>query len=459
MLRETLAAYNWNAVLAEGIEVDAAYDNFVSILKGLIKICIPFKTVTIRDRDPWFVTPLVKSLLRKRNCLYHRGRVDRAELLSIKIGKIINAIRAERFSKIDPRDTNKLWQMISKNTNYSNRCKIESLGIKTDEEIEKINEFFTNVATDPDYDIKNIRNIVESNMGAPSVQSLITISEFEVFMSLSQLKKTAPGPDDIPYWGFKECAYELSGIITYIFNSSLKSGVVPEAWKKAYITPVPKVRNASEYRDFADLRPISVTPILSRLVEKIVVQRYLWPLMDDEQMNDQFAFRSTGSTTAALITLMHTIYSMFDQGNDYVRCVLIDYSKAFDVVNHEILLNELGTLGLHDSIFKWIANFLTGRTQAVKIGAFISAFLLITRSIVQGSGLGPYLYILLARRLKLLSVMNAIVKYADDTTLVVPQYTDCSVEAELQHIANWSCDNKQTINPSKTKEIIFLEIW
>ena len=172
-------------------------------------------------------------------------------------------------------------------------------------------------------------------------------------------------------------------------------------------------------------------------------------------MNDQFAFRPSGSTTAALITLMHTIYSMFDQGNDYIRCVLIDYSKAFDVVNHEILLNELGTLGLHDSIFKWIANFLTGRTQAVKIGAFISAFLMITRSIVQGSDLGPYLYILLARRLKLLSAVNAIVKYADDTTLVVPQHTDCSVEAELQHIANWSCDNKQTINTSKTKEIIF----
>ena len=90
---------------------------------------------------------------------------------------------------IDPRDSNKLWQMISKNTNYSNRCKIESLGIKIDEEIEKINEFFTNVAPDPDYDIKNIRNIVESNLGVPTTQNLITISEFEVFMSLSQLSK------------------------------------------------------------------------------------------------------------------------------------------------------------------------------------------------------------------------------------------------------------------------------
>ena len=172
-------------------------------------------------------------------------------------------------------------------------------------------------------------------------------------------------------------------------------------------------------------------------------------------MRDQFAFRPTGSTTAALIELMHLLYSMFDQGNDYVRCILIDYSKAFDVVNHEILLTELSDLGLNNSIFSWIANFLTGRSQSVKMGDVKSAFLLITRSIVQGSGLGPYLYILLARRLKTLSLMNRLVKYADDTTLVVPQRTDCPIEVELQNIVDWSLLNKLTINKSKTKEIIF----
>ena len=81
--------------------------------------------------------------------------------------------------------------------------------------------------------------------------------------------------------------------------------------------------------------------IISGLVEKIVVAKYLWPLMDNEQMVDQFAFKPTGSTTAALVELLHLVYSMFDQDNDYVRCVLVDFSKAFDVVNHEILLREL----------------------------------------------------------------------------------------------------------------------
>ena len=146
---------------------------------------------------------------------------------------------------------------------------------------------------------------------------------------------------------------------------------------------------------------------------------------------------------------------MFDQGNDYVRCILIDYSKAFNVVNHEILLTELSDLGLNNSIFSWIANFLTGRFLSVKIGDVKSAFLLITRSIVHGSGLGPYLFILLARRLKSLSLMNHLVKYVDETTLVVPQRTDCSIEVELQNINNWSHLNKLIINKSETKEIIF----
>ena len=287
------------------------------------------------------------------------------------------------------------------------------------------------------------------------LQKVNAISEYEIGLRLSQLKKTASGPDDIPYWAFKECAFELAPIITHIINISLKAGVVPGAWKKAYVSPVPKVKNPSEFSGYADLRPISVTPILSRLVEKIVVKKYLWPLMDNEQMVDQFAFKPTGSTTAALVELLHLVHTMFDQGNDYVRCILIDFSKAFDVVNHEILLKELRTLGMNNSIFNWIADFLTGRSQAVKLGDIVSAFLMISRSIVQGSGLGPYLFILLARKLRALSLINRLVKYADDMTLVVPQHTDCLIDEELANIITWAEINKQKINTNKTKEIIF----
>ena len=119
------------------------------------------------------------------------------------------------------------------------------------------------------------------------------------------------------------------------------------------------------------------------------------------------------------------------------------------------MLRELSTLGLNNSIFNWIADFLTGRSQAVEMGDIISAFLMITRSIVRGSGLEPYLFILLQEKFRTLSLINQQVKYAGDMTLVVPQHTDCSIDAELQNIVNWSEINRQNINTNKSKEIIF----
>ena len=190
-------------------------------------------------------------------------------------------------------------------------------------------------------------------------------------------------------------------------------------------------------------------------MEKIIVKKYLWPSLNDEMMNDQFGFRPTGSTACALIYMLHTIYSMFENGNEYVRCILVDYSKTFDVIDHATLLTELGCLGLHASIFRWICNFLTGRTQAVKAMGLVTEFLAITRSIVQGSGLGPMLYIALARKLKALSKQNAMSKYADDTSLLAPQHTDVSIEQEFAHVVDWSTANKLTINKNKTQEIIF----
>ena len=115
--------------------------------------------------------------------------------------------------------------------------------------------------------------------------------------------------------------------------------------------------------------------------------------------------------------------------------------------------NYVNLLGLTSSIFNWIADFFTGRSQAVKLGDIISAFLFITRSIVQGSGLGPYLFILLARKLKTLSLINCLVKYADDMTLIVPQKTDCSIETEFRNIIDWSILNKQNINTLRPRKL------
>ena len=138
------------------------------------------------------ISLLVKSLLRQRNCLYHRDQVAKADALSLKIGKIINAVRSDRFSNVDVGDSKELWQMKFGNTNYNSRCTIESLGVNIDEQIDNMNAFFTNVTTDPDYDSDIIKNIFGSHSGIRASQVLDDISEYKISVRLSQLKNTAP---------------------------------------------------------------------------------------------------------------------------------------------------------------------------------------------------------------------------------------------------------------------------
>ena len=141
--------------------------------------------------------------------------------------------------------------------------------------------------------------------------------------------------------------------------------------------------------------------------------------------------------------------------NSYVRCLLIDFSKAFDVIDHSILLRKLDQLNLPDHIVYWITSFLSNRSQVAKIVGTLSSEASINKGIVQGSGLGPILYSILANDLKPLSDINELFKYADDTTLLSPEHTDVNITDEFENVCSWANRNKMLLNVSKTKEIVF----
>ena len=107
---------------------------------------------------------------------------------------------------------------------------------------------------------------------------------------LRNVKNTAPGCDSVPTWLFRSCSYELAEPIAHIYNCSIQYGVVPSTWRTAIVTPVPKVTCPASLSDY---RPISVTPLLSRIAEKFVVRRYIRPAIPTNALLDQFAFKPT----------------------------------------------------------------------------------------------------------------------------------------------------------------------
>ena len=175
-----------------------------------------------------------------------------------------------------------------------------------------------------------------------------------MFDILDHLHDTAEGLDGIPAWFLRVGAPFFAAPIADIMNLSLATSVVPVQWKKASILPIAKITVPQTPADF---RPISITPVLSRILERIVVKEFIYPSLQSPPSNldfsDQYAFQPTASTTAALIQLFQTITDLLEI-NSYVIVLVLDFSKAFDTVRHHNLIDKYSSLGLPDNIYNWI---------------------------------------------------------------------------------------------------------
>jgi len=237
---------------------------------------------------------------------------------------------------------------------------------------------------------------------------------------LDHLEPTAAGLDGLPAWYLRVAAPIFSKKITCLFNMSLATSTVPRQWKEARIRPMPKVSAPKQHTDY---RPISITPIMSRLMERTVIRTFFYPafLNPSTTLNfsDQFAFHPTGSTSAAIISLLHTITNPL-QSNTFVIAVSLDFSKAFDTVRHSALLSKLAALDLLTPVYNWLVDFFESHSHHTVFNGDVSRTRSITASIIQGSSVGPAAYTVTAADLKPLNPDNTFFKFDDDTYLGIP---------------------------------------
>ena len=218
-----------------------------------------------------------------------------------------------------------MWRAVQKLTN---RDHAEVIPPGVDAEV--LNKHYAATSTD----VKYICPLTKATVRGTDVP----FTEIEVFNRLDKLKVTATGLDGLPAWYLRLGAPFFSKLITKLLNSSLMESWVLTQWKRAYIRPIQKVKTPIGPSDF---RPISITPVLSRLLENMVVKTYFYPVFENPPptlaFQDQFAFRPGGSTTAVLISLLHTV-SELRLSNPYVVIITVDFSKAFDTVKHSSLM-------------------------------------------------------------------------------------------------------------------------
>ena len=164
---------------------------------------------------------------------------------------------------------------------------------------------------------------------------------------LAKQKKTSAGPDGLPYWIWKDFSILLAPTITKIFNMSLEHRCVPQLWKLANLNPIPK---DTPLTDCTQLRPISLTNIIMRLFEKVVLEKEISPELQSLIKRDQFAYKEGTSATDALIMCHHTWLNWLDNNADHVRVISFDFKKAFDSVSHSIVCKKLEKTNINPCI-------------------------------------------------------------------------------------------------------------
>lgn len=301
----------------------------------------------------------------------------------------------------------------------------------------------------------NISNTVSSQCNS---FVLLETDAAEVERTILSLRADcATGWDGIPARILIACRNALVSPIMHICNISISSGVFPNGFKKAIVHPIYKNGDRDSVNNY---RPISILTSLSKILEKIINNRLINYLESQNILsNNQFGFRKNRSTEDAISTLVNFIAAKLD-GKERCLGIFLDLSKAFDTVSIPILLLKLERLGIRGPAFEILKDYLSNRTQYVKIDNITSDEETISFGVPQGSILGPTLFIVYLNDLCQLKIPHCrIVTYADDTALLIDanDWQECRVRAEyaLSAVTSWLNHNLLTLNISKTQYITF----
>lgn len=277
---------------------------------------------------------------------------------------------------------------------------------------------------------------------------IITTAGVEKLLNNLNVHK-APGPDELTPQLLKTVAHEVAPALQFIFRLSLDQGEIPDDWRHARVAPIYKKGDPAKPENY---RPVSLTSVPCKVMEHILASQINRHLKKHNLLtNSQHGFRQRRSCETQLIaTTRDFINSIEEKGQCDI--ILLDFSKAFDKVSHQLLLTKLKHFGIQQTTHKWISSFLSGRTQEVVVEGASSEKCRVTSGVPQGSVLGPLLFLLFINDLPAYAKHSQIRLFADDCMLYreVTETEDCDLlQQDLTNLMTWAEDWNMQFHPQK----------
>ena len=417
---------------------------------------------------PWMNSKISESM-RERDWSHRKARKSNSvrhwntyRKLRNKINRLVKSAKTKYYCDMIEEakgDHQKMWKAVNEVCNRNSTSEIVqciiSDGIQhtTPKSIASaLNSFFASIGRRLADKIRTTwsnRNLV---LKQPLSQLQLTeLEESFVLQQLTTLKANkAIGLDKISARLLKSSANTITPSVTKLLNLSIRTGKFPKLWKCSKITA-----SAGDRTNVSNYRPISILPILSKILEKAVhSQLYQYFVTNNLLTRKQFGFRKGLSTVSALTSFADEVLLNMEQGK-LCGAVVLDLIKAFDTVDHGILLRKLSEIGLCENSLQWFRSYITDRKQRTCCGNELSDELPVTHRVPQGSILGPLLFVIYINDLPSVLDASQASLYADDT--VIYYYGSSSQELtdklnqDLLAVAKWLNEHKLTLNLDKTK--------
>ncbi len=480
-IRAALRNVNWYTVA--NATVNDGYNFIVDNITSIMDTVAPKKLKRINPakiiREPWMSPGLVKSSKscdKKFNKLKNVDKEDPRYVQYKKYRNLFNKLKKKAKNKYYAdriesfrHNSRKLWRILKEvsgkandKTTFSGSSSFHINNTLTDQPDAISNGFckyYSEVGKKHALKIPPSVKNFKDYMPQPCDSSIFfsPTSYKEIYSIVSKMRpKNSSGYDEISNKLLKGIIREISTPLLTVFNLSLKTGVFPDRMKISEVIPVYKAKDKTLMVNY---RPISLLPVISKVLEKIVYKRMYSFLMKKELLfESQYGFRNKHSTIDAILEFIGHIVKGFER-NDYTLAIFIDLSKAFDTIRHDTLLAKLNNFGIRGSALKWFESYFSNRKMYVKYQNSKSEIRNIEYGTPQGSVLGPLVFLLLTTDLSSCLKRCKSILYADDTTLYAThkniKWLKDAIKQDIDILIDWFRANTLSLNLGKTSFMLF----
>lgn len=461
LLYNLFRTVNWNVLYVIN-DVNEAFDKFYEILYNVFDQCVPKVLSKKRTFPVWFTREIILDIKSKQRnlAIYKKTHLPQClqdyKFLRAKIKRDTKAAYKQYLLNVERNVQNEpkyFWQYVQSKKSFSripsemdfNGSKINGADIAN-----AFAEHFQSV-----FNVPNNRFTENTDCTYMSDHVVLdVIGEHDILEAINKLKcGKAMGHDNVPAYILKGCKDILVQPLCYLFNLALKTNTFPDVLKESRISPVYK---SGPINEIGNYRPIAILTNIAKTFESIIY-KYIYNAVKNKISINQYGFQQQKSACGNLINFVQNTSEALSR-NHQVDAIYTDFAKAFDKVDHQVILSKLSSFSLSTSLIKLIASYLSNRKQYVSVNNFKSVEYIATSGVPQGSNLGPLLFLMFIN-----DVVDAvdeckILLFADDIKLFkeVSSIDDCvKLQLSLDKLYQWSNSNKLPFNVDKCKTMTF----